>query len=127
MCSRLKTGFSLSGSLVTGKAASFGSWLIPKEYGLILFCMATPKIKSTYSLDVETVRQLEAIARRWNVSKSEALRRAIRATMRDQPRDNELDTLDRLQSSLALSNKDADEWEQRLMRERKASATRLPD
>lgn len=30
--------------------------------------MATATIKSTYSLDVETVRALEGLARRWNVS-----------------------------------------------------------
>ena len=41
--------------------------------------MAVTTIKSTYSLDVETVRTLESLARRWNVSKSEVLRRAIRA------------------------------------------------
>ena len=40
--------------------------------------MATPTIKSTYSLDVESVRALDDLARRWQVSKSEALRRAIR-------------------------------------------------
>jgi hypothetical protein len=39
--------------------------------------MAVTSIKSTYSLDVETVAALERMARRWNVPKSEALRRAI--------------------------------------------------
>jgi hypothetical protein len=39
--------------------------------------MATTTVKSTYSLDVDTVRELDAVARRWRVSKSEALRRAI--------------------------------------------------
>jgi len=47
--------------------------------------MATPTVKTTYSLDLETVRTLEALARRWNVS--EALRRAIRATATRQPVD----------------------------------------
>ena len=41
--------------------------------------MATTTVKSTYSLDVETVRELDAVARRWKVSKSEALRRALHA------------------------------------------------
>ena len=41
--------------------------------------MAVSSIKSTYSLDSETVRLLSATARRWGVSKSEVLRRAIRA------------------------------------------------
>jgi hypothetical protein len=42
--------------------------------------MANPTVKETYSLDVQTVRVLERVARRWGVSKSEALRRAIRAS-----------------------------------------------
>jgi Ribbon-helix-helix protein, copG family len=41
--------------------------------------MATMTIRSTYALDVETVRKLEDLARRWGVSKSEALRRSVRA------------------------------------------------
>jgi len=40
--------------------------------------MAPSMIKSTYTLDAETVRTLEGLARHWRVSKSEALRRAIR-------------------------------------------------
>ena len=50
----------------------------------ILRGMAITTIKSTYSLDVETVRMLESLARRWNVSKSEVLRRAIRSAARDE-------------------------------------------
>jgi len=45
----------------------------------ILLRMAVTTIKSTYALDVETVRELEEMARAWKVSKSEALRRAIRS------------------------------------------------
>ncbi len=40
--------------------------------------MAVITIKSTYSLDVGSVRTLEALAQRWYVSRSEVLRRAIR-------------------------------------------------
>ena len=36
--------------------------------------MAETIIKSTYSLDVESVRALEELARHWAVSKSEVLR-----------------------------------------------------
>ena len=46
----------------------------------ILYGMANPTIKATYTLDVETLRVLERAAKRWGVSKSEALRRAIRAS-----------------------------------------------
>ena len=36
--------------------------------------MAVTTITSTYSLDVESVRELEELARHWEVSKSEVLR-----------------------------------------------------
>ena len=64
--------------------------------------MAVITIKSTYSLDVESVRVLEALAQRWNVSKSEVLRRAIRiaATGGEPGESAPLGTLDRLQASL---------------------------
>ena len=39
--------------------------------------MASAMIKSTYSLDPETVRRVERLAARWKVSKSEVLRRAV--------------------------------------------------
>ena len=39
--------------------------------------MAITTIRSTYALRIETVRQLNLLAERWGVSKSEALRRAI--------------------------------------------------
>ena len=63
--------------------------------------MAIMTIKSTYSLDVESVRVLEALAKRWNVSKSEVLRRAIRiaATGGEPGESAPLGTLDRLQAS----------------------------
>jgi hypothetical protein len=89
--------------------------------------MATTTVKSTYSLDVESVRQLEVMARRWKVSKSEALRRAIRAAAEQQPsagRDA-LNALDRLQVSLKLTKDAATRWESSAKRERRASARRL--
>ena len=91
--------------------------------------MATVMIKSTYSLDVETVRRLEAMARRWKVSKSEALRRAIRATA-EQACPEEVDAitaLEGLQQSLNLSAEAARRWEKRARAERRASSQRLKD
>jgi hypothetical protein len=41
--------------------------------------MATTTVRSTYALDPETVALLQRLAQQWAVSKSEALRRAIRA------------------------------------------------
>lgn len=86
--------------------------------------MAITTIKSTYSLDVETVRALEGMARHWNVSKSEALRRAIRSTVaRLEPEEaGALRALDRLQEKLELSEADRRRWEHDSVAERKAAA-----
>ena len=64
--------------------------------------MAITTIKSTYALDPDTVRTLNEIARRWKVSKSEALRRAIRAVASQVPEESQdaLQALDTLQDSL---------------------------
>jgi len=87
--------------------------------------MATSKIKSTYSLDVETVRQLEDVARRWNVSKSEVLRRAIRsAAALESPDQDALDALDRLQRSMDLTEKHSAAWAKRVREERTATRSR---
>jgi len=91
--------------------------------------MATTTVKSTYSLDVDTVRQLEAMARRWKVSKSEALRRAIRAAANLPAPDESgaLEALERLQSSLALTEDAARRWEKQVRSERQAFARRRRD
>ena len=86
--------------------------------------MAVTTIKSTYSLDVETVRALEALARRWNVSKSEVLRRAIRAAAGDENQrvKKKLEALDRWQASLKAQGIDFAAWEQEARAERRASS-----
>lgn len=86
--------------------------------------MVIVSIKSTYSLDVESVRALEALAKRWNVSKSEVLRRAIRiAANEDVPTQNvALDALDRLQSSVRERQVDTTQWARELKTERRATA-----
>jgi hypothetical protein len=89
--------------------------------------MATPTLKTTYSLDLETVRTLDALAQRWNVSKSEALRRAIRAAAGGvMPGAHDaLRALDALQKSLRLTPATALAWERRTRVERRASSQRL--
>jgi hypothetical protein len=91
--------------------------------------MATMTIKGTYSLDVETVRRLEAMARRWKVSKSEALRRAIRAASeQDLPEGGEaIEALDQLQESLGLDDGAARRWENDTRTERRESSRRGED
>ena len=88
--------------------------------------MATPSVKSTYSLDIETVRQLEAMAKRWKVSKSEALRRAIRAAASRQPAVGQeaLEALHALQDVLGLTGEAAKSWEDGVRAERRAAAPR---
>ena len=84
--------------------------------------MATVTIKSTYALDVESVRMLEALADRWRVSKSEALRRAIRAASSEPGPANRaaLDALDRLQASVRARRVDLRRWERDVAAERLA-------
>ena len=85
-------------------------------------------IKSTYTLDVETVRTLEELANQWKVSKSEALRRAIRSASGQAPAParEALTALDRLQRSLGLTRGQATAWARRIRAERRgASARRL--
>jgi hypothetical protein len=92
----------------------------------ILLGMATQTIRSTYVMDVETMRALERIARRWKVSKSEALRRAIRAAV-EQPAEERRDALralDELQRSLKLSPARARAWARAARSERRAASAR---
>ena len=90
--------------------------------------MAVTTIKSTYSLDVESVRALETLARRWNVSKSEVLRRAIRLAVREggPGKGAALGALDRLQASLRDRKVDVARWSRGLKNERREASRRLP-
>lgn len=88
--------------------------------------MAIPHIKSTYSLDVESVRVLESLAKRWQVSKSEVLRRAIRiAAAGDYPTKRPaLDALELLQSSVRERRIDLSRWTRDVKSERLAADRR---
>ena len=90
--------------------------------------MATQTVKTTYSLDLKTVRTLEALAQRWKVSKSEALRRAIRASAEREPREagrEALRALDELQRALGLTAETAEQWVQAVQDERRAWSRRV--
>jgi hypothetical protein len=87
--------------------------------------MARTTVKATYALDVETVRTLEDMARRLGVSKSEALRRAIRAAGREPaPGESGASALSALQRSLGLDGRAAARWSERTRSERRASSSR---
>lgn len=84
-------------------------------------------VKTTYSLDLETVRALEDLAKRWDVPKSEALRRAIRAVSREASSkpSGALRALDELQKSLGLSLADVRRWQRAVSAERRAWSRRV--
>ncbi len=88
--------------------------------------MADPKIKATYALDPETICALERMARRWKVSKSEALRRAVRvaADREATPAQDALAALDRAQRLLALTPAAARRWRASARSERRARSAR---
>jgi hypothetical protein len=96
--------------------------LFQRRYGRILLGMAVTSIKSTYALDVGSVRTLERMARRWKVPKSEALQRAIHAAageVRGAP--DALAALDALQRAMRLTPAKAAAWARRVREERRTS------
>lgn len=79
-------------------------------------------IKATYSFDLETVRLLQEVSRRWGVSKSEALRRAIRAAAAQSGEEHDpIGLLRHLQAAAALSGKAAASWARSVRAERRAA------
>ncbi len=86
--------------------------------------MPTAKVKATYSLDVETVRELESMAKRLGISKSAALRRAIRLAASAEPRpgEDQLAALDDLQQALGDSPEALKKWERQARQLRRTSS-----
>lgn len=88
----------------------------------ILSDMASRVIRSTYSLDAETVDLLDQLAAKQGTSKSEALRRAIRLAAgqeADSPEDP-VALLEAFQREMALTQEDADRWIAEVRAERQA-------
>ena len=118
-----------SGYVLSQISRSFAFLEDSLNYGMVWpyhASMATQTVKTTYALDVDTVRMLEQMARRWGVSKSEALRRAIRSAA-VQASDDEggpLNALDILQRSAALSHARAKDWARRTRATRRAASSR---
>lgn len=82
--------------------------------------MATPTIKSTYSLDPQTVRDLDRLARKYGTSKSDVLRRAVRslAAREAMPETEGLLALDELQKRIGLNAAAAEAWAEEVRSER---------
>ena len=89
--------------------------------------MAITSIRTTYALDAATVKTLENTARRWGVSKSEALRRAIRSADSGPVSEDSgaLAALTELQRSVAVSRPAARKWEREVRSERRAYSRRM--
>jgi hypothetical protein len=88
--------------------------------------MAAHRVRNTYALDVETERSLGELARRWEVSKSEALRRAICAASVPTPAGGltPIQSLDQLQRALALTPRRVARWVAATRAERNARSRR---
>jgi hypothetical protein len=83
--------------------------------------MAKETIRSTFALDPLTVGNLDRLAAKWGLSKSETLRRIIETAARAEEVDTSADAiaaLKELQESLALTEEQADEWIREIRRMR---------
>ncbi len=90
----------------------------------ILSCMARMTVRSTFSLDPETVAELDRLAERWGASKSETLRRVVAAAARVEQLDqagDALAALEELQDGLGLTATQADAWVREVRAEREAA------
>lgn len=89
--------------------------------------MAITSIKSTYALDAETVALLDMLARQWGVSKSEALRRAIRAsaTQSISDKENPLAVWKEFQARYSITSSQAQAWADEVRAERRHSSDKL--
>lgn len=101
----------------TYEVATYSVW--PYNSG-----MAIASIKATYTMDVETKRTLDRLAERWDVSRSEALRRAIRQAAGASAAASRLEALDALQRQLQLTPAAAARWGKAQRAERRRSSSR---
>jgi predicted transcriptional regulator len=92
---------------------------LKKNYGHTL-SMATTSVRSTYSLDVQTVERIEQLARRWNVSKSEVLRRAVKMADEQSAVSDRLAALKELQESMQMTPEKEAAWVAEIRAERDA-------
>jgi hypothetical protein len=88
--------------------------------------MATMTIKTTYALDVETMRILDDLARVKGISRSAALRDAIRCAAALEPAAGNpgLEALDRLQATAAPKRNALRAWKVTAHEERRAASAK---
>lgn len=87
--------------------------------------MARTTIKATYSLPPEIVDRLERLARRWGISRSAAVGRAITAAESALEPGTATSAFDKLQRGTPLSAEDAEHWVHSVQTERRASRRRV--
>ncbi len=83
--------------------------------------MARTTIRTTFALDPETVEALDRLADRWGASKSDVVRRTVRAAARVEEVDatsDALRALEELQQTLGLDEERAEAWIRRIRDER---------
>jgi len=87
--------------------------------------MARTTVRITFALDPETVEALDRLAERWSASKSDVVRRIVRAAARVEEVDASSDALralDELQDTLGLDEERAEAWVARIRDERRSGA-----
>lgn len=89
--------------------------------------MTGDRIKATYSLDAETIKFIDRLARRWKMSKSEVVRRVVRGAVTDHrpiADDPEawIERFRELQRLFELSESRFDEWQRENRAMRRASS-----
>lgn len=84
--------------------------------------MALPTVKTTYTIDLETKSALDRLAATWEVSKSEALRRAIRQAAGASRVTDRLAALDALQRRARMTSDQASRWSDTIRVERQATS-----
>ncbi len=83
--------------------------------------MALPSVKTTYTIDLATKDALDRLAARWDVSKSEALRRAIRQAAGASRVTDRLAALDALQGRARMTRDQVARWSDTIRDERQAT------
>ncbi len=89
--------------------------LTPSKYVFILNSMK----RATYTLDAPTIGRVDSLAKRWRVSRSEAIRRAV-AQAEVGPNREGLTALRALQGRMGLTKKSATDWVHEAALERRA-------
>lgn len=81
-----------------------------------------PALKSTFSLDAESIERLQALARKWQVPKTEVVRRALQQASANESTlspEQKIATLHRLQKRFADAGVDFEKWKRDTKRGRR--------